>query len=322
MAQENEQAPWMGNLYESFGFQKQESPTTQVTEASGVPAWQQPESLWGLFSHKPNTPLQPAMKAPSRGSQGASGGMQATGGLSVTIDSVFPKLIQAESRGQHKDASGNLTTSPVGAKGITQVMPKSGKDPGYGVAPLKDESEGEYLRFGKELLTAYTKEFGGDIAKGLAAYNYGPGALKRVLNKHGENWRDNLPKETASYLTKILGTAVGAGNANAGELPKQPKSVYGKRNDGTEKGEGFFGPLKAKSGEVMTEFSVGVNIDGKEIEIPTFTPNQSKKDIDFMLSGGNPTDDIVRKAAEYARQRIKQGKSPFAAKGEQTFKVK
>ena len=121
------------------------------------------------------------------------------------MDSVFPKLIQAESRGQHKDASGKLTTSNVGAKGITQVMPASGKDPGYGVAPLKDESEGEYLRFGKELLTAYTKEFGGDIAKGLAAYNAGPGRVQKLVAKHGDNWQKYIPAETKGYLNKILG---------------------------------------------------------------------------------------------------------------------
>src|SRR5690606_5105653 len=53
------------------------------------------------------------------------------------FESVFEKLIQAESRGRHRDASGGLTTSPgVGAQGITQVMPKTGRDPGYGVKPL------------------------------------------------------------------------------------------------------------------------------------------------------------------------------------------
>ena len=124
-------------------------------------------------------------------------------------DDVFNRLIQAESRGKHRDASGKLTTSPVGALGITQVMPKSGRDPGFGVAPLKDDSEGEYLRFGKELLTAYTANFGGDIAKGLAAYNYGPGALQKVIDKHGDSWRDKLPAETKKYLTKILGKTNG-----------------------------------------------------------------------------------------------------------------
>ena len=124
---------------------------------------------------------------------------------SMGFEDVFARVVQAESRGKHRDASGALTTSPVGAQGITQVMPKTGQDPGYGVAPLKNDSEQEYLRFGKDLLKAYTREFGGDIAKGLAAYNWGPGSLKKAIKDNGEGWRDALPAETKKYLKTILG---------------------------------------------------------------------------------------------------------------------
>lgn len=123
----------------------------------------------------------------------------------VDFNSLFDRVIQAESRGKHTDDSGKLTTSPKGAQGITQIMPDTGKDPGYGIKPLQDDSEAEYKRVGKSLLQAYTKSFGGDTAKGLAAYNWGPGNLKKAIDKHGVNWRDNLPKETSKYLNNILG---------------------------------------------------------------------------------------------------------------------
>lgn len=71
----------------------------------------------------------------------------------------------------------------------------------------------------------------------------------------------------------------------------------------------------------MTEFSVGVEIDGKEVEIPTLTPNQSRKDIDAVLSGMEPSDTMIEKAVEHARQRISKGKSPFAGRGEQTHNL-
>lgn len=122
-----------------------------------------------------------------------------------SVEKVFDKLIQAESRGKHRNAQGELTTSPVGAKGITQVMPASGRDPGYGVAPLSNDTEEEYIRFGKDLLQAYTNEFGGDIEKGLAAYNFGPGNMKKLITNHGDKWKKHLPKETSNYLNKILG---------------------------------------------------------------------------------------------------------------------
>lgn len=123
------------------------------------------------------------------------------------FDVVFASLVQTESRGQHTDAKGNLTTSGVGAKGITQVMRKTGEDPGYGVAPLKDQSEGEYIRFGKDYLKAMLNEFDNDYEKALAAYNAGVGSVKKAITKGGEKWKDHLPKksETLPYIDKILG---------------------------------------------------------------------------------------------------------------------
>ena len=91
-----------------------------------------------------------------------------------------------------------------------------------------------------------------------------------------------------------------------------------KRPDGTMKGNGFLGVLKMTdgSGKDMSEFSVGVPINGKEMDIPTLVPTLTKKEIDHLLSGGKPTDEIVKKAAEHAEKRIKEGKSVFADNSE------
>lgn len=164
-----------------------------------------------LITESPFTPLSSILskffgsetKKPPTTKKAEGGVQKAT--PNHTVDSVFDKLIQAESRGQHRDKSGRLTTSPVGAQGITQVMPMSGKDPGYGVQPLQNDSQEEYIRFGKDLLGAYTKELGGDIRKGLAAYNWGIGNMKKALDRHGDNWESKLPKETKDYLKKIVG---------------------------------------------------------------------------------------------------------------------
>lgn len=123
------------------------------------------------------------------------------------FDDVFEKLIQAESQGRHTDDKGNLTTSPVGAQGITQLMPATAKKPGYGIEPVKDTSEAEYKRVGKEYLQALVGEFGGDYEKAVAAYNAGAKNVKRAVEKGGDNWKDFLPKkeETLPYLKRILG---------------------------------------------------------------------------------------------------------------------
>lgn len=131
---------------------------------------------------------------------------------SNSFDTVFNKLIKQESGGKHTDSSGGLTTSPVGAQGITQVMPKTGDDPGFGVKPVQNTSEGEYLRFGKDYLKAMLSEFNGDYAKALGAYNAGIGTVQRAITKAekaGGDWMDFLPakakKETIPYIRNILG---------------------------------------------------------------------------------------------------------------------
>ena len=128
---------------------------------------------------------------------------------SLTVDTIFPKLLQQESGGKHVDEKGNLITSPAGAEGITQLMPQTARKPGYGIAPVKDQSEGEYLRVGKEYLAKMYEKFG-DWEKALAAYNAGVGNVTKAIGKaerFGGRWQTHLPKpeETLPYITNILG---------------------------------------------------------------------------------------------------------------------
>lgn len=121
------------------------------------------------------------------------------------FDTVFNNLIQAESGGNHSAVSNK------GAKGITQVMPKTGVDPGYGVKPLQNNSEAEYKRFGREYLQAMLTRFDGDYEKALAAYNAGVGHVQAAVERGGKNWKKHLPKpsETLPYIEKILGKVNG-----------------------------------------------------------------------------------------------------------------
>lgn len=126
------------------------------------------------------------------------------------FDSVFNRLLKQESGAKHMDEKGNLITSKAGARGITQLMPKTAKNPGYGIEGVKDESESEYLRVGKEYLQALHKKYG-DYEKALAAYNAGPGSVDTAVGKAGRfggDWKDYLPKkeETLPYIRNILGS--------------------------------------------------------------------------------------------------------------------
>jgi len=95
-----------------------------------------------------------------------------------------------------------------------------------------------------------------------------------------------------------------------------PKS-FGKRPDGTEKGMGFLGLLERPDGSVSSEISVGVEIDGKELLIPTLVPTLSPDEVKFLLDmelDGNVKkipESIMQKAVDHALQRMDRGQSPF-----------
>jgi hypothetical protein len=109
---------------------------------------------------------------------------------------IFRRLINQESR------FNPVAVSPKGATGIGQVMPDTARDPGYGVRPLASEdltNPDENLRFSAEYLGAMLREFGGDYPMALAAYNAGPGAVKKY---------EGIPpfEETQNYVQTILGS--------------------------------------------------------------------------------------------------------------------
>lgn len=100
------------------------------------------------------------------------------------------------------------------------------------------------------------------------------------------------------------------------ERRKSGGQDFGTREDGTRKGSGFLGELDLPDGKVATEFSIGVEIDGKETEIPTLVPTLTKAEIELMTSDIIPNNkevpkSIIRKAVAHARKRIKAGRSPF-----------
>lgn len=93
-----------------------------------------------------------------------------------------------------------------------------------------------------------------------------------------------------------------------------------RRTDGSRKGKGWLGVLKRPDGNISTEISVGVNLDGQEVEIPLLVPTLSKDELGAILSADEKSPDfmnklpptVMQKAVEHARQRLMKGLSPFA----------
>jgi LAS superfamily LD-carboxypeptidase LdcB len=97
------------------------------------------------------------------------------------------------------------------------------------------------------------------------------------------------------------------------------------RADGTQKGTGYLGVLNRPDGGVSSELSMGVEIDGKEVQIPTMVPTLNPEEINYLLN--IPTDEdlmrteigkrIMDKAYNHAMMRMDQGLSPFYQEGEE-----
>jgi len=96
---------------------------------------------------------------------------------------------------------------------------------------------------------------------------------------------------------------------------------YGTRQDGTPKGDGYLGPIRTRGGEVMTELTVGVNINGREVDIPLLVPTLNQMQVDWLANNpGVPPDQIppgiIDAAIAHAEPLVAQGLSPFAPTGE------
>jgi hypothetical protein len=114
-------------------------------------------------------------------------------------------LIAQESGGVHIDPKTGrlLRNQSSGALGITQVIPDTGENPGFGVAPLRGQSKEEYIRFGREYLSAMLRRYGGDQKKALAAYNWGPGKVDAAISQLGSEWLTAAPDETKNYVENV-----------------------------------------------------------------------------------------------------------------------
>jgi hypothetical protein len=117
-----------------------------------------------------------------------------------------------------------------------------------------------------------------------------------------------------------------------GKLRKQSQQIsdtimagtYGVRASGEAKGQGYFGALKRPGGGFSSELSIGVEIDGKEMEIPSLVPGLTAAETQQMLAlkpGEQPPTSVIAKAIAHARERLTAGKSVWAQVGEQDVKA-
>ena len=117
-------------------------------------------------------------------------------------------------------------------------------------------------------------------------------------------------------------------NAKRNEVPSASQNnllKYGKRPDGTYKAAGYFGELPIGNNNIATEYSVGMNINGKEMDIPSIVPTLTQDELNTVLmaarKGEMPPNHILEKARQHAEMRIQAGHSPFWAIPEKQYQI-
>jgi soluble lytic murein transglycosylase-like protein len=104
---------------------------------------------------------------------------------------ISPALLEAlvwqESRWRQ------AAVSPVGARGFAQLMPGTARE-----LRVNADDASANLEGGARYLRMQLDAFGGDVEKALAAYNAGPGRVKRA---------NGVPaiRETQNYVAAIMG---------------------------------------------------------------------------------------------------------------------
>lgn len=105
------------------------------------------------------------------------------------VDPNFVKaVIKQESRFNPNAGSG------AGAKGLMQLMPATASS--YGVTDVCNPEQN--IKAGVKILSENLKKYKGDLNMVLAAYNWGPGNLKK-------KGFENRPAETRKYIPAVLG---------------------------------------------------------------------------------------------------------------------
>ena len=95
-----------------------------------------------------------------------------------------------------KDDNGTM----VHAEGIAQFLPSVAAR--LGINPWDPVAS---LHAAAQMMADYQRQYDGDYAKALAAYNWGPGNLDHDLSTYGADWLTHVPRETRTYIHDILG---------------------------------------------------------------------------------------------------------------------
>jgi soluble lytic murein transglycosylase-like protein len=109
-----------------------------------------------------------------------------------------------------RESGGNqAAVGAAGEIGVFQLMPATAASLGVDPTDLTQNIIG-----GLEYLATQIGKFG-DLAKGLAAYNWGPAKVQSAVAQGGSNWFSFIPAAVQAYVSDIMAAA---GSSPAGNV--------------------------------------------------------------------------------------------------------
>ena len=115
-------------------------------------------------------------------------------------------LMYTEAMEQIESAGKADAVSKKGARGLMQLMPETYKEMAkkYNL-PLNAIDDPEFNKIAGTLyLQEMRDKYNGDMEKAVAAYNWGPGNVDKVISKYAYNWRQHLPLETKNHIKRFF----------------------------------------------------------------------------------------------------------------------
>lgn len=142
-----------------------------------------------------------------------------------SVDDVWPNLIRQESGDRQFGKDGQLIRSSAGAGGVAQLMPGTARevarklgDPSLADLAFQPTEAGRAAneRLGRAYYAEQLEAFDGDHQLAAAAYNAGPGRVRRALKKWGRaDVLAHLPAETQHYVKVVVGDGAPKGTGRS-----------------------------------------------------------------------------------------------------------